>query len=136
MIKRLSFLLLLASLFVVPSIATAQSQADYDKLVDEFFDVFFQYHPTQGTAAGFHKYDTQLEDFSHSGVDAETAALTKMQSKLESFDGSKLSETDAADLQILKDTIRARFLELGIFRCGERTLTSTPAAPLTLSSSL
>ena len=61
MIKRLSFLLLLASLFVVPSIATAQSQADYDKLVDEFFDVLFQYHPTQGTAAGFHKYDTQLE---------------------------------------------------------------------------
>ena len=112
MIKRLSFLLLLASLFVVPSIATAQSQADYDKLVDEFFDVLFQYHPTQGTAAGFHKYDTQLEDFSHSGVDAEIAALTKMQSKLESFDGSKLSQTDAADLQILKDTIRARFLEL------------------------
>ena len=112
MIKRLSFLLLLASLFVVPSIATAQSQADYDKLVDEFFDVLFQYHPTQGTAAGFHKYDTQLEDFSHSRVDAEIAALTKMQSKLESFDSSKLSETDAADLQILKDTIRARFLEL------------------------
>ena len=111
MIKRVSVLLLLAFLFAVPYIATAQSKANYDKLVDEFFDVYFQYHPTQGTAAGFHQYDPKLEDFSRAGIDAETAALTKMQSQLESFDKSKLSEGDAADLQILQDTIRARFLE-------------------------
>jgi uncharacterized protein (DUF885 family) len=35
-----------------------------------------------------------------------------MQAKLAAFDKSKLGEDDAADLQILQDTIRARFLEL------------------------
>ena len=113
MIKRVVFLILLFSVSITfPDAAQAtQSKADFDKLVDDFFDVYFQYHPTQGTAAGFHQYDPKLEDFSRAGIDAETAALTKMQSQLESFDKSKLSEGDAADLQILQDTIRARFLE-------------------------
>ncbi|HEX4487001.1 MAG TPA: DUF885 family protein, partial [Terriglobales bacterium] len=92
--------------------AAQTSKADFDKLVDDFFDVFFQHHPSQGTAAGFHQYDTKLEDFSKAGIDAETADMTKMQAKLAAFDNSKLGEDDAADLQILQDTIRARFLEL------------------------
>ena len=113
MIKRVAFLILLFSVSITfPDAAQAtQSKADFDKLVDDFFAVYFQYHPTQGTAAGFHQYDPRLEDFSRAGIDAETAALTKMQSQLESFDKSKLSEGDAADLQILQDTIRTRFLE-------------------------
>ena len=117
MIKLIAFLLILAALAMfLPNASVAQTpspaKADFDKLVDEFFDVFFQYHPTQGTAAGFHQYDPKLEDFSRAGVDAETAAMTTMQSQLASFDKSKLAEDDAADLQILQDTIRARFLEL------------------------
>jgi uncharacterized protein (DUF885 family) len=115
MIKLIaSFIVLFALIMLFPNPCVAQNSAnaDFDKLVDESFDTFFQYHPTQGTGAGFHQYDNKLEDYSRAGVDAETAALTKLQSRLEGFDRSKLAEDDAADLQILQDTIRARFLEL------------------------
>ena len=113
MLKRIAVLLILLTLSaVLPSTGRAQSsQSDFDKLVDEYFDVFFQYHPTQGTAAGFHQYDTKLEDYSLASLDAESAANEKLQAKLNGFDKSKLSEESAADLQILQDTIRARALE-------------------------
>jgi hypothetical protein len=44
--------------------------------VDRFFDdVYFKFHPTVGTASGFHQYDALLEDYSKAGVDAEVRAL-------------------------------------------------------------
>src|SRR5450432_90489 len=112
MIKRIAFLFILLAMSL-PALSAAQpSKAGFDKLVDDFFEVFFQHHPSQGTAAGFHQYDAKLEDFSRAGVDAEIAAMTAMQAKLGAFDKAKLGENDAADLQILQNTIRARFLEL------------------------
>ena len=33
------------------------------RLVDDYFDQYFTFHPTAGTSAGFHQYDTMLEDF-------------------------------------------------------------------------
>jgi uncharacterized protein (DUF885 family) len=111
MMKRTAVFFLFLG-FSLTALAQSSPKADFDKLVDEFFDVFFQFHPSQGTLAGFHQYDAKLEDFSHQGVNAEIAAFTQMQTKLAAFDRSKLAESDAADLDILQDTIRARFLEL------------------------
>ncbi len=113
MIKRIAvFSVLFLMLLPNMSFAQTSAKAEFDKLVDEFFDVYFQHHPTQGTAAGFHQYDSKLEDFSSAGVAAEVSAVNNMQSKLTAFDNSKLGEDDAADLQVLQDTIRARLLEL------------------------
>jgi hypothetical protein len=30
--------------------------------VDDYFEAFFTWNPSQGTAAGFHQYDAKLED--------------------------------------------------------------------------
>ena len=64
----------LAQAMVAPS---APSQAAFDKLVDEYFDFYFQFHPTEGTQAGLHQYDAKLEDFSRAGMDAEVTALVQ-----------------------------------------------------------
>ena len=48
----------------------------FAKVSDEYFDqVYFHYAPTQGTLAGYHQYDAQLEDYSRKNIDAEIAAL-------------------------------------------------------------
>ena len=37
----------------------------FNFLADQYFtDVYFHFAPTNGTAAGLHQYDTQLEDYS------------------------------------------------------------------------
>ncbi len=40
-----------------------QPSTAWDRVVNQYFDdVYFPFHPTAGTQAGFHRYDRQLED--------------------------------------------------------------------------
>ena len=48
-----------------------------------FSDVFFRNNPTAGTQAGFHQYDTQLEDYSAAAVQREVGELHAALSQLE-----------------------------------------------------
>ena len=45
----------------------------WNQLVDNFFDDFFKLNPTQGTAAGFHQFDSGLEDYSRQGIENQIA---------------------------------------------------------------
>lgn len=107
------FLLLSTSCSNAPAPANkSAATADFDKLVDEFFDFYFSFHPTLATSAGFHQYDTRLEDYSRSGAAAEIAGLKKMQARFEGVDRSKLPPDSAADLDFLLASIRSGLLEL------------------------
>ena len=122
MIKRLfvSTLCLVLQLSLLSSGAFAQAavapspqaRAAFGKLVDGYFDFYFQFHPTAGTQAGLHQYDEKLEDFSPSGVDAEIAGLVKFQKQFSSIQSSHLSQESAGDLEVLTSSIQARLLEL------------------------
>ena len=91
---------------------SAQAQAGFNKLVDDYFDFYFQFHPTAGTQAGFHQYDGKLDDFSRSGMDAEIAGLEKFQKQFGSIATDDLSQESAGDLEVLTSTIQGRLLEL------------------------
>jgi uncharacterized protein (DUF885 family) len=111
-------LVMLLSLFICVAPAPAAMAAPtppqkaFNALVDEYFDFYFQFHPTAGTQAGFHQYDGKLEDFSRSSVDAEIAGLLKFQKQFGSIPGSQLSQESDGDLEVLASTIQARLLEL------------------------
>ena len=92
--------------------AATPPQTAFNTLVDEYFDFYFQFHPTAGTQAGFHQYDGKLEDFSRSGMDAEIAGLLKFQKQFGSIQSSQLSEESAGDLEVLTSAIQGRLLEL------------------------
>jgi uncharacterized protein (DUF885 family) len=114
-----SCILFFALCTLLPSLvrpAQAQSSkpttADFDKLVDDYFDFYFHANPTQGTEAGFHQYDNQLEDFSSAAVDTEIAGLEKYLAKFEQVPRTQLPEFAAGDLEFLCSQIRADLLEL------------------------
>ncbi len=107
--------LAILALFASSAVAQAAStppQTAFNTLVNEYFDFYFQFHPTAGTQAGFHQYDGQLEDFSRSGMDAEIAELLKFQKRFGSIQSSQLSQESAGDLEVLTSAIQARLLEL------------------------
>ncbi len=89
-----------------------QAEAGFNRLVDQYFDFYFQVSPTAATQAGFHQYDTKLEDFSRSGVEAEVAGLEKFQQQFDSIQKGELTEVSAGDLDILTSSIESRLLEL------------------------
>jgi uncharacterized protein (DUF885 family) len=89
-----------------------QAEAAFDKLVDKYFDLYFQLNPTAATQAGFHQYDTALEDFSRSAVEAEISGLAKFRKQFSGIQRSELPEASAGDLDVLISSIDSRLLEL------------------------
>jgi uncharacterized protein (DUF885 family) len=89
-----------------------RNQTEFDRLVDNYFDFYFQFHPTDGTAAGFHQYDVKLEDHSRASREGETANLRTFLAEFEHIDPAKLSPESAGDLAFLQSKIKGRLLEL------------------------
>ncbi len=87
-------------------------QTSFNQSVDDYFDFYFQFHPTAGTQAGFHQYDGKLEDFSRGNIDAEIAGLNKFQKQFGAIPPSQLSPESAGDLEVLAAAVQARLLEL------------------------
>src|SRR5579871_6279052 len=83
------------------------------------FDAYFQLHPTEATSAGFHQYDSQLEDFSPAGLERERAFLQEYQQKFAAVK-PPAQVVAAADLDFLRHTIAGQLLELEKIRMWEK----------------
>jgi uncharacterized protein (DUF885 family) len=103
------------------SVAAKDPHAAWKTLADAYFDeVYFKFSPTQGTSAGFHQYDRLLEDYSRAGVARQVGALHAFEKRVENFDDKGLSETEAADRQMVLSNIRGTLLELQTIRPWEK----------------
>jgi uncharacterized protein (DUF885 family) len=110
---------------LAPSTAPASSAApatgdSFSKFVDDYFDARFNYLPSQGTDAGFHEYDTKLEDRSRARIEARIAELKSFLSRLQALDRSKLSFDEAIDADALDGEIRSFLLDQETLRNWER----------------
>jgi uncharacterized protein (DUF885 family) len=103
--------------------APAGWKQSLDKVTDEYFDqVYFHYAPSNGTVAGFHQFDTQLENFSRQSVDEEIAALKKFEKRIEDIqpDGTRESLVPRSDRAMLLGNIRSELLTLQTIRPWEK----------------
>ncbi len=85
-----------------------------------FSDVYFRYAPTMGTQAGFHQYDTQLENYSAAGIARQTAALHETFKNIEAIPADGLDRSVADDREILLNSLRSQLLSLETIRMWEK----------------
>jgi len=85
---------------------------DFGAFVDDYFAAHFAFSPTEGTAAGFHEYDTHLEDRSRSRIDARIAELHGEADHLAAFDRARLTADQRIDAEVLQGQIQGGLLEL------------------------
>jgi len=98
----------------------AQAQS-WDALVDRFFDqADFRFNPSAGTAAGFHQYDSQLEDFSSAAIEQQTATLHQYEQEVSRFPTARLTPEQSADRDLVLGTIRSWLLDLESIRIWEK----------------
>jgi uncharacterized protein (DUF885 family) len=121
----LSMLMLLATGFgqTAPAGATtpeAAATAEYNALVDQYFDTYFCFHPSEGTAAGFHQYDNMLEDLSLQGRDAELSFLLEAKQANGYFHTERLNPEQRTDWKLLSNGINPRLLELQEIRMWQK----------------
>src|ERR1043166_8526638 len=95
--------------------------SDFNSLVDRYFDMWFHYHPAEGTQSGFHQYDTHLNDLSQSSVKSEIAALAQF---LPEFEHAPPSP----DRHIMVANIRAGLLDLEEMRMWEKNPDRYPSS--------
>ena len=85
-----------------------------DPVYERFFtDYYFHYAPTQGTSAGFHQYDNQLEDYSRKAVDAQIRDARRLEAVF-----AKLPPSDDRDLVLGR--LRSDLLSLQNIRMWEK----------------
>lgn len=90
---------------------------DWDALAEKFFaEAYFSFAPSAGTSAGFHQYDAKLEDYSKAALEREKSVLHRMLAEVEGFPVSRLSESQAADRELILGAIRSSLLDLEVIR--------------------
>ncbi len=115
----LLFLALGAAMTTTASAATAKQQ--FEKIADDYLDqVYFPYNPTTGTLAGYHQYDTQLEDFSRKSIDAQIAALKTWETRVSAVPATDLDQTTRGDRDMVLSNIRSTLLTLETIRPWEK----------------
>ena len=120
-------------LFAIPAVLAASraTQADFDKLVDRSLDDYFHFNPTQGTSAGFHQFDAQLEDYSLATIAAQIRSLKRFLREFEEFPAAGLTAETAADRDLVIHSIQSQLLNLESIRMWEKNpdlYSSTTAA--------
>ncbi|MFC5862651.1 DUF885 domain-containing protein [Acidicapsa dinghuensis] len=110
----------------VSIVSTAHAFASSDQQAfsaasDAYFDqVYFPYGPTGGTLSGYHQYDTQLESFDKSKIEAEIAALHAMEKRIDAIPAVQLDQATRGDRELVLNNIRSQILELEVVRPWEK----------------
>ena len=94
--------------------ANDMSKAEFSVFVDDYFKAAFETSPSFGTAAGFHEYDSKLNDMSRAAVERRIVQLKELQGRLARLTQSRLSPEDEIDAEILDHQIRADLLDLEV----------------------
>ncbi len=120
-----------------PTASTPEAAAtkEFNGMVDEYFEAYFHFHPTEATAAGFHQYDNQLEDYSQRTRDQELSFLLEAKQGAGYTHTDLLTEAQRIDLKLLSNAINARILELQEIRMWQKNpdiYSSSPTASIFL----
>lgn len=101
--------------------STAQpTNARFNQLVDQYFDDYYEHHPSEGTSAGFHQYDVKLEDYSQRGVTEHVKLLRTYLVRFTQVDPKTLNAVEVADRELMIASIQSQLLSLTEIRWWER----------------
>src|SRR6476661_6647980 len=105
----------------MPASDSANNDKVFNSLADQYFDkYYFKFNPSQGTAAGFHQYDAQLEDYSKASLDQQVTTLKNFQKVIAKIDPLQLSAATRVDHTLVLNDINARLLSLKNIRQREK----------------
>jgi uncharacterized protein (DUF885 family) len=113
--KIATVLVMLALVAGVTGVALAQSADDakFAKFLDNFWDAYFKFYPTEGTLQGYMKYNDKLDDPSEGALDKFYEALKGFNTEIVSkMDPAKLSADNQLEREMLLDFIDLETLKL------------------------
>jgi uncharacterized protein (DUF885 family) len=107
-------LLVAAALALTALAASAEPAPGFAAFVDDYFDAYYAWKPSEGTAAGLHQYDTRLEDRTAAAVARRIETVRAQQQRLAKLRQGKLTPDEAIDGEVLDGRLRAELLDLDV----------------------
>jgi uncharacterized protein (DUF885 family) len=98
--------------------------------VDEYFDAYFAWNPSEATSTGLHQYDRQLEDRSAAALDRRAETVRQMRRRLQRLRQGPLTQDENIDAEVLDGRLSSELLDLevvGTWRRNPMSYLSTPA---------
>ncbi|HEV3204191.1 MAG TPA: DUF885 family protein, partial [Gemmataceae bacterium] len=108
----------------------AEAAPEFATFVDEYFDAYFNWKPSEGTSVGLHHYDAKLEDRSAAAVARRIEIVKTLLQRLKKLRNVPLTPDDAMDAEVLDGQMRAELLDLETlanWRRNPMNYISTPA---------
>jgi len=96
--------------------ASSAGPTAFTAFADNYFDSLYTFAPSQGTAAGFHQYDSKIEDFSAAAEQRRIATLKAQLAHLDSLRGGKLTVDDSIDAAMIDGAIHSELQDLEVIR--------------------
>ncbi len=114
-------LLASASLTGAQRLSADGAAQTFDAVSEQYFhDVYFHFSPSTATQVGFHEFDGQLEDYSAADIAREVSANHAALAKVEAIPADGLDREQAADREILMNSMRSKLLSLETIRMWEK----------------
>jgi len=80
--------------------------------VDDYFNALYEWAPTEATAAGFHEYDSKIEDYSEPAVRRRIERLNALKAEITRIRRGPGDGLDAVDAELLEARIHGELLDL------------------------
>lgn len=103
-----------------PSDTAAAAATPFGTFAEVYFDSLFAYSPSYGTAAGFHQYDSRIEDYSQPSIMRRIATLKSLQQKLDSLTTSQMTRDDSIDAAMMSGAIRSELQDLEVIQSWKK----------------
>lgn len=96
--------------------STAEKDARFQDIADEYLEGHLNARPEMGTYLGLHQYDGKASDYSKAALDAELQRLKEYETKLSSIDPDSLGESARYDYKILLSAIQQELFSFEVMR--------------------
>jgi uncharacterized protein (DUF885 family) len=97
-----------------PATQAGAPPSAFSQFADTYFDSAFAFSPSQGTASGFHQYDTLFEDRSAATVGRRIATLRAQLAYVDSLRAGTLSSDDSIDAVLIDGALRSELQDLDV----------------------
>lgn len=95
---------------------SAAGPTGFASFADSYFDSLYAFAPSQGTAAGFHQYDSMIEDVSAASEQRRIATLKGQLARLDTLRRGTLALDDSIDAAMIDGAIRSELQDLEVIR--------------------
>ena len=98
---------------------TESVEARYDRLSEEFFDIYYTYHPVHATRQGLHQYDNSLGHYRRDEIEETLRRMKAVQAQVAEIDPASMDRLHALDHPVLTTRLKREIYWVETWRFWE-----------------